>query len=239
MKQDQVVTVRGSSQPIIMKTWLTLISMTGCRKGKRECIYPEPSSAIKTRRGSPKGRSKEEDELSSPDSGSGLDMDNDVTPLSAVHVSRHVSDRNVPTTPEIGKPSVLQFQNSTKEESPGVKTVDTLPEDQRFYLNYVHETLWPHHYVFNLDESGFLSHTLIDTALQFDPLLYAVVCFGAYHHTIHRPDGQISHFLKYHNASVKSLRESLGRGQKNFATVLTILQLATIEVSLQLQAIKV
>jgi Fungal specific transcription factor domain len=110
------------------------------------------------------------------------------------------------------------------------RTIDTLPEDMRFYVNYVQQNLRAPHWNFTLDESNFLSHTLIDTALRYDPLLYAVACFGAYHHTVHRVDGKISHFLKYHTASVKSLRESLVAGEKTFATLVTILQLATIEV---------
>lgn len=71
--------------------------------------------------------------------------------------------------------------------------------------------------------------TLIESALRFEPLLYAVVGFAAYHHTLTKANGRVQDFLGYYLDSVRLLRESLG-GKPTIATIFTILQLATIEV---------
>src|ERR1700761_6222829 len=41
----------------------------GCRKGNRECVYPEPSSSTKSRRGSTKSKSANDGDGSSQDEG--------------------------------------------------------------------------------------------------------------------------------------------------------------------------
>lgn len=64
-----------------------------------------------------------------------------------------------------------------------------------------------------------------------ESLLYALVGFAAYHRTIQNPSGNISEFLQYYNKSVTLLLEAFKKGGKqSTATLLTILQLATIEV---------
>ena len=72
---------------------------------------------------------------------------------------------------------------------------------------------------------------MIQLALRYDPLLYALVGFAAYHCTIEKPDGKLGDFLGYYQKSVTLLRQTF-RNRPSIATVLTILQLATIEVSI-------
>jgi hypothetical protein len=80
-----------------------------------------------------------------------------------------------------------------------------------------------------LDPCKFVSRTLIEVALCFEPLLYAVVGYAAYHHTLTKPNGRLEDFLGYYQKSVNLLRQSFKK-KPTFATILTILQLATIEV---------
>lgn len=69
-------------------------------------------------------------------------------------------------------------------------------------------------------------------ALEYEPLLYAVVAFAAYHHTLEQPQGKINDFLKYYNQSIQLLLKSLASGEKHSeATLATVLQLSTFEVS--------
>lgn len=82
-----------------------------------------------------------------------------------------------------------------------------------------------------LDTGDFLKTTFLEIALSYEPLLYAITAFSAYHHTLTKSDGQLQDFLGYYNKSVSLLRESLARTPRHtLATVLTILQLATFEV---------
>lgn len=87
------------------------------------------------------------------------------------------------------------------------------------------------HYFFKIDNNDFVHTDLIDLALQYDFLLYAVVGFAAYHHTLARPDGKLSQFLGYYSKAMSLLRSSLEdeNHQSSPATLLTILQLATCE----------
>lgn len=106
-----------------------------------------------------------------------------------------------------------------------------LSQDLKFYLEYHTTRLNYHHYFFKHDANHFLHNILIEYALQYDPLLYAVVGFAAFQVTVQRPDGKIQDFLGYYNKSVSLLRKSLVENQKHTdATMLTILQLATFEV---------
>jgi len=69
-------------------------------------------------------------------------------------------------------------------------------------------------------------------AIRDEALLYAVVGFAAYHYTLRNSSGKMKEFLQYYNRSVTLLLGFLKRKEKHTAaTLLTILQLATIEVS--------
>lgn len=106
-----------------------------------------------------------------------------------------------------------------------------LSQDLQFYLEYHTTHLNYHHYFFKHDANHFLHNTLVEHALQYDPLLYAVVGFAAFQLSVTRADGKIQDFLGYYNNSVSLLRKSLVENQKHTdATMLTILQLATFEV---------
>lgn len=106
-----------------------------------------------------------------------------------------------------------------------------LPEDILFFMRYAKANLTFWHWNYTVDGSDFLHNSVLETALDYEPLLYAVTCFSAYNYTLQQPNGKIQDFLKYHSMSVIALRKSLkARQQPNHATLLTILQLATIEV---------
>lgn len=106
-----------------------------------------------------------------------------------------------------------------------------LSQDVKFYLQYARTKLSPYHWGFKYYESPFLRATLLEVAVRFEPLLYAVVGFAAYHHTLTKTNGKLHDFLDYYNKSVTLLRQSLKKNEKHtIATLLTILQLATIEV---------
>lgn len=67
--------------------------------------------------------------------------------------------------------------------------------------------------------------------MNFEPLMYAVVAFAAYHNALSREDGKVKDFLDAYNKSVSLLRQSLAKTDRHsLSTLLTILQLATIEV---------
>lgn len=82
-----------------------------------------------------------------------------------------------------------------------------------------------------MDSDDFFRVILPSIALRHEALLYAIVGFAAYHHTLKNPHGQINEFLQYYNRSVTLLLGFLKKKEKhNIGTLLTILQLAAIEV---------
>ncbi|EOD43211.1 putative c6 finger domain protein [Neofusicoccum parvum UCRNP2] len=163
-----------------------------CRKGNRECIYPEPAAANKSGRSKTKG--------SSPQSNSSADDDD------------QDAKAPLPAIPD--------------EDEPG----DASSHHVRYYLDWFRNNITCHHYCLKYDGADFMRTTLLEIAVHNDHLLYAVVGFAAYHHTLIRPNGRIADFLSYYNRSVQLLRLSLQRNQRRTpATLLTILQLATIE----------
>lgn len=119
------------------------------------------------------------------------------------------------------------------------KSWSHLPQDLQYHLEYHLMHLNSHHYFFKHDANYFLHNTLLEQALLYDPLLYAVAGFAAFQMTVKNPVGRIQDFLIYYNKSVSLLRKSLAGGQAHTdATMLTILQLATFEVRRSLEARK-
>ncbi|GKZ56145.1 hypothetical protein AnigIFM50267_001675 [Aspergillus niger] len=107
-----------------------------------------------------------------------------------------------------------------------------LPDDLRFYLNYHQEFITYRHYFLKPVNDRFVHQSIIELALQYDPLLYAVVGFSAYHHCVQNNSGKLYTFLKYYNFALKLLRKSLGSGEPhNEATLITVLVLTTFEES--------
>lgn len=81
------------------------------------------------------------------------------------------------------------------------------------------------------DGDRFVHQSLIELALQYDPLLYAVVGFAAYHHCVQTGNGKLYTFLKYYNMALKLLRKSLASSEEHSeATLITVLVLTTFEV---------
>lgn len=93
-----------------------------------------------------------------------------------------------------------------------------------------------YHYGLAVDEDDFFNSELPTVALQCEPLLNALVGFAAYHITLRNPNGELKDFLQYYNKGVTQLLRLLKNGTCNVHVLLTILQLATIEVgSLKLE----
>lgn len=108
-----------------------------------------------------------------------------------------------------------------------------LPQDVRFYLSYFHENVTHYHYAMVSDSDDCFRTILPSIAIHSDSLLYALVAFSAYHYALNDPNGSMSHFLQFYNQSVRLLLKALKkRDSHDIATLLTILQLATIEVSI-------
>jgi len=105
-----------------------------------------------------------------------------------------------------------------------------LASNLQYHLEY-HQQLSYHHYFFRHDSSNFIHNILVEHAISYEPLLYAIVGFAAFQETLQNRKGKIQDFLGYYNISVTLLRKSLSKGQEHtHATLLTILQLATFEV---------
>lgn len=116
-------------------------------------------------------------------------------------------------------------------ESITVPNTAHLPEDVRFYLSFHQGYMTPRHYFMRGDSDRFIHQSIIELALQYDPLLYAVVGFAAYHHCIQTGKGKLYTFLKYYNMALKLLRKSLASSEEHSeATLITVLVLTTFEV---------
>lgn len=103
------------------------------------------------------------------------------------------------------------------------------------YLDYFQQNINCHHYALKYDADELITKTMVEEAKDFPPLAYAVAGFAAYHKSLTKPDGRVSDFLGFYTTAVKLLRLSFERKQKQtIATLLTILQLASIEVCLYL-----
>lgn len=252
-----------------------------CRKGKRECNYPEPAPPKGSGGGSKdsSGPSQQTSPSSSPgdDDDELLDQDLKLEPIldeeedepesattqssapifplrrsstaSSFSLKRVTSShRHESETPSFDgntssvspptaagtagglTPTPLHLSDS-QFMTPGTR-VDWsfLPQELQFYLRYYVENLTSYHYCLVGDVDDFFCATLTSLAVRDEPLLYAVVGFAAYHHTLKSPNGQISEFLQYYNHSVTQLLAFLKKKEKHSViTLLTILQLATIE----------
>lgn len=106
-----------------------------------------------------------------------------------------------------------------------------LPSDLQFYLSYFYNNMTSLHYNLKTDPNNFFKTSFLDAALRNNALLHAVVGFAAYQYMLEKQVGRIQDFLQYYNKAVSILLRSLKDGEcHNVGTILTILQLATIEV---------
>ncbi|KAF2763125.1 hypothetical protein EJ05DRAFT_495962 [Pseudovirgaria hyperparasitica] len=206
-----------------------------CKKGNRECVYPEPTPAGKSGKSSKvKGfvenlSSGEEDVM--VESNDGLptipdDGEEDVTvkPESAVDSkfspeSQSQSRENSyppsltadegpsPSTENSGQPPSKRPVPSRQQSRQTVKvTGDPEPDgeitsDMRFYLDYYKNNITCHHYAMKYDAEHFYTKTLLEMTQKNAALLYAIVGFAAYHHTLGKPNGKLAGFLKYYHES--------------------------------------
>lgn len=145
-------------------------------------------------------------------------------------LSPSTGSSSAPTSAGLEQPQ--KFSSVSTSASQDALSWSHLSEDLRFYLDYHQKHVTYHHYFFKHRAEGFTHTVLYEQALRYDPLLYAVVGFAAFHMTIKRQNGRIQDFLGYYDKAVTLLRKSLAGGQTyTDATLLTTLQLATFEVS--------
>ncbi|KAJ8132814.1 hypothetical protein O1611_g809 [Lasiodiplodia mahajangana] len=141
------------------------------------------------------------------------------------------------SSPSISTRTSVSFTTTIQTPDPVPQSSTNNPEwahlqkDVQYYLGYFCENITHFSYGTPNDPNDFFKSTLPSLAVQGnDALLYAVVGFSAYHATLRHPYGKIDDFLKYYNKSVTMLLSSIKRGDnQNLSTLLTVLQLATIE----------
>lgn len=257
--------------------------LPGCKKGSRECVYPERTTSSKSGGNRNNQATKQESHDSSTDE---YEDDEDIERLKTIQdedeglddmrqTSGSVqSDNHQQSTSQSLKTekSFSRGESETpslvhdKGPSPSPSTEGSigyskyagvaptgpsgqapnyssglgglrndwshLPQDLQFYLAYFCENITYNHYAMKHDSEDFLRTYFLDAALRNDALLYAVVGFSAFQYTLTNPKGEMQHFLQYYNKAVSLLLRSLTRGQRHTVGILlTMLQLATIEVS--------
>jgi hypothetical protein len=98
-------------------------------------------------------------------------------------------------------------------------------------LAYFDQNITFLHYNIKSDHNQLMRPLMIDAALRTESLLYALVGFSAFQHAVDKQEGKIQDFLQYYNKAVSLLLRSLKAGaQASLGALMTILQLATIEV---------
>ncbi|RVX68593.1 hypothetical protein B0A52_07020 [Exophiala mesophila] len=245
-----------------------------CKKGGRECEFPQTNSSSKrSRQGearSPKDQQAkheaksernsnletikdESEEEEDTDFASTADrvrpslgpLRTDSTPsTSSIPASKRseastaVRDHISPQSPDLSDArsrdetpaSSMGTAANTAEVQARQAKIRALKPDIQKYLRFQQEYMNNYHYFYKLDPTDFLHGELIDLALGFEPLLYAIVGFAAYHYELRQKNPKLSHFLGYHSSSMSMLRKSLEQNAKvTEATIFTILQLATFE----------
>ncbi|EAQ88078.1 hypothetical protein CHGG_04697 [Chaetomium globosum CBS 148.51] len=250
-----------------------------CRKGKRECIYPEPppskgsgaanpkDSAGASRQASPSSSPGDDEDEAEQDTKLDPIMDEDEDepesatsqtsapnfPLRRSSTASSFGRQRVPVGHRQGSetPSYDEYKDSSPALSSGVTSTHTpsglhfpdgstaatasrpdwtfLPHDLQFYLSYFQENITHYHYCVVNDADDFFRTILPGLAIRDEALLYAVAGFSAYHHSMKNPNGKIHEFLQYYSRSVTLLLDSLKKEKHTVGTLLTILQLATIE----------
>lgn len=216
-----------------------------CRKGKRDCTYPEKTISSKPNRSVQKSKS------SGTSSSSSSDEHEDSQPTfmtpdgsdgtSVASSSRQVrADSKRSTILEEYNGAVAEMQsqleNKAAKTNPEIilsQTPDwkTYPKDVKFYLEFFRDNITYCHYAFKHDCRDFLKTAYLEAAISFKPLLYSLVAFTAYHYALRHPDSKPERFLDYYDQSVSLFRATLSKGNNPPVPVLlTMLQLATIEV---------
>lgn len=257
---------------------LTILS--GCRKGKRDCVYPEPSPNKKhptSQHSKDVGPSQRTSPTSSIEDYDDTDQDSKLTPIPDAdededdschdHQSTTIAAgglRRIKTTSSLNLSRIIAHNRQSSEtpsyddindSSPTVSSATAhsftpttspyqdlfsaikpdwthLPADLRLGLDYFHENISHWNYGVHKDSSDFFRTTFLNLALRNEPLLHAVIGFSTYQRTLKDPDGKIEDFLKYYTHAVTLLLGLLKQkdARHDLGTLVTILQLATIEV---------
>lgn len=135
------------------------------------------------------------------------------------------------TTASVSMFPSIDFPLSTITSSPDWSQ---LSSDMQLHLRWFGDNVTNYHYCITNDCDDFFKTILPNLALRSESLLNALVGFSAYHSTFQNPAGRLQNFLQYYNKSVTLLLQALRKKEKHtIGTLLTILQLATIEVHTQ------
>jgi len=229
-----------------------MLTLLGCRKGNRDCVYPESTSKSrrKKKQSSEASPQNEQDNQDGNDTSDGsTEQVDEEEPYSTMSEEPSSANelRNERTVSEITSLSdaatlvdVEPSQKHSRDDSQATrlrslsKGMADLPEDLKSLLQYARENISHWHYSMIVDKANFVEQSIFQNALIYEPLLYALCCFAAYHKAIRDPNGEVKDFLKYHSKSIRSLQDSIQNLKKhNYLTLITILQLATIEVRVQ------
>ncbi|KAK4938487.1 hypothetical protein LTR66_015091 [Elasticomyces elasticus] len=158
--------------------------------------------------------------------------------------TRQISDASTSTSAENTTPA---SNSPHDDEDPPAATINssqeelvaewrrqcpTLDAKMEQYLLFHYEHMTHYHYMFKLDPEDFIHEELIRLAFQYEPLLYAILGFAAYHHALRLPDVQASFraFWGYYAQSIELLRRVLQqKHDQHDLALLTMLQLATFE----------
>ncbi|KAJ4360495.1 uncharacterized protein N0V89_001060 [Didymosphaeria variabile] len=121
-----------------------------------------------------------------------------------------------------------------KSSHPTAKSAAAMKPAQRkdiqFYLDYFKNHMSAHHYSLKHDTSKFFKTDYLEHAMRYPPLLFAIVGYAAYFHTLNQPNARMHTFLQYYDESISRLRANMMKTKKQgLSTLLTILQLAAIE----------
>lgn len=250
--------------------WLLRLQI-GCRKGSRECAYPETSpqsskDSETNQKGSPTSSNEYEDDASPgtrlftiPDEDEGsasgsqrsrnlgrnlrrINTSSSLSMNQLIIQSREMSE--TPSQEDYRSASTTMSESTASDATPtGVWTPEYmlgcqpdwrhLPPDFRMHLDYYSENITHWKYGAHTDFDDFFHTTFINLALQNESLLYAVVGFSAFKRMLNDPNGKIEDFLQYYTHSLTlllGLLQKQGEAKYDIATLLTILQLATLEV---------
>ncbi|KAF4975826.1 hypothetical protein FZEAL_7445 [Fusarium zealandicum] len=217
-----------------------------CKKGNRECVYPDPPSSKSSTGsiGKPKDPNASAQQISPSSSTAEDDEDAGQDPKLETILDEEAEEQD-------SRSSVLSIPSKSSSPSTATATPSSLagtypsadfpihlgqpewshlPPDYQRCLAFFVENITNFHYCLPLDSDDFMRTILPSAATRHEPLLNAVVGFSAYHLTLRNPQGKLQDFLQYYNKSVTLLLNMLKRKEKpSIATLLTILQLATIE----------
>lgn len=232
---------------------------SGCKTGNRECLWPEPAAEPDRTQ---KHDTAEGDDVSSQGEDEDESQDGSVPPidLASPVITRRPSVRDGSNTPALTPNTATTSSAETSGASVPPQSADQgerpsnpkmpvklahkmakFPRDVQFFLWYARQHLSSAHYGFKIERDNFLTDVLMRAALEYEPLLYALVGFASYHYTIRKYHGKITQFTVYYNKSINLLRKSMmkSKNECTVAILLTSLQLATIEVSTILQLLGV